>query len=324
MSKVDCFPCAARVLTALVLLLGSFFFGAPPATANILPEAVMLIHVQPAPPERDSCATTITSCDQIVRTTSAEGLVEFLIFFYPVAHQDYHFPISHLTTNLVWPDTWSFVRWSACGGAEGSLQSEGTSHALSLAWPACPRISGTIFQVASVVLNVTGPGKLTLDPFMVPVWLDCPPDGFYAQASSAFAAAGMECGYSHSTCEHGDGCTPVFNPEELALSARVGEIAEGQAPFAAYSSSGPICPLTAIPDTSWVRASVVQDNGFNSHLVVTADATGLSEGVHHAWIEVKSYAAARCLRVDFTVTPRDPDPVISQSWGRIKDRYRQP
>ena len=335
MLKFDRLPRAAGAVSALALLLG-FIFGAPLATANVLPEAAMLIHVRPALPEGQGCTTAITNCTQIVHTTSAEGQLEFLVFFYPLAYQDNHYPIHHLTANLAWPDTWQFVRWNACGGADGSLQTDGPDHTLSLTWPACPPISGTLFLVASLVLDVTGPGRLTFAPsYQVPVWLGCPPGGFDAEAVGFYADAGVECGYSLMTCAFGEWCAPDFGSEELALTAPVGGIDEGQVPFTAVSGAGPSnpCALTVTPHASWAQATVVPGIWPNYHLAVTADATGLDEGTHETWIEVVAWGTiARCVKVTFTVTrstaglgePEYGDRVRWQSWGQIKDRYRRP
>lgn len=334
MRNLDCLSFAARRTAFLAILFGSLL-PVPPAGANLLPEAALLIHVQPAPPEGEACATTISDCAQIVHTTSAEGRMEFLVFFYSQAYLDYHFPIHHLSATVEWPPDWQLVGWDPCGGGQGTLDLEGWSHPLNLTWPECPQITGSLFLVARLVFEVSGPGMLTFGPDLgVPVWLGCPPDGFDAMARGGYAAAGMECGYSLGICSGNEWCTPVFLlSETLPLTAPVGEVDEEQALYEAVGPSPGPCPFVITPHASWAQATSVLDHGTIFHLVVTANAAGLDEGIHETWIEMQfGLGISRCLKVIFTVTPRTPGseepefPIETrrQSWGQIKDGYRRP
>lgn len=305
-----------------------------PATANVLPESAILIHVQDV--SEQACVTAITHCDQIIRTTTEQGLLEFLLFFYPVAYEAQHYGILEMTTSLTIPGAWQIVGWAPCTGGLGDLSYDGSSYPLHLSWPDCPTIAGQLLLVARVLVDVRGPGRMDFeDPYNNEVRLRCEAP-FTSIALGVDAEAGMDCEFTRHECARGEYCTPVFSQVELQLEAPAGGSDEGELPFTAMPAvPGFPCGLSASSGAAWASAAIVQDwPEWAYRLVVTADAASLEAGSYETWIQVvgTSYGgveiAARCIQVLFEVRQgasvlAPGIPVVERrSWGWIKESRR--
>jgi hypothetical protein len=316
----------------LLLLLFSPGFWLSPARGNVLPESAILVHVQPAGLPGEACQSDITQCQQIVRTTTASGPQEFQIFVYPLAYVGEHYPIGHLDLALTWPESWSLLSWSTCGAGSGLLHRVADHYELPISWTGCPVIQGQMFLAASLTLDVVGPGRLDFfQPYGIPLWLGCPPDGFTAIACGFPAEAGMECGYTRFDCARSEHCTPQFTETELSLTAPEGGSALGSLLFHADSATGPDhpCPLVATSRADWASPQIVPLAWPGYRLEVTGDASALAAGVYETEVEVECWQeVARCVHVAFTVTSTvaapEPGPIGAQrvSWGAVKARYR--
>lgn len=296
------------------------FWLSAPCSANSFPESLLLTHVQPV---TGSCETSITRCEEIVRSTSEVGLLEFLLFFQPIYWQlmEEEVTIWRLHTTLTWPENWQLIEFDPCWG-DGTLDPYGSEHDLVIEfgnwyWP-CPDLPigyHEVFLVARIVLDVGGPGRLDYYGFDNAVDLGCQGDYFTSYAYGMHAEAGVDCEYSRDTClQHK--CYPAFRDPDLYLTAPTGGVAQGRAMFSSYWCYY----LTVDPRADWATATIEEIDVETSELVVTADATGLAPGTYETWIQVADDWVARCLHVVFTVEALTPAPATS--WGSVKSIYR--
>jgi hypothetical protein len=315
-----------------------------PCLADVAPESGLFAHVQPV---SGSCETPITECTQIVRSTSAEGPVEFLLFFMRGA---YSWPgeticIQSIHSQLTWPETWQLVEFQACGSATTSwLDPNGSTHALNIGWYTDPYLisdlQGGVVPVARLVMNVSGPGRLDFAGYdtQTPIELrhGCYSSQFVTYPARVYAEAGIQCGYITWNCGHGaEGfeCEPFFAVPELLLSTPTGTQTIGTVDFwaAPWLGSDNLCPVAIDTRAPWCTAWVdpVHEPG-QAHLQVMADAGGLTPGLYETEIELSNatWGVARCLPVEFTVEEasasidENPPETPTMNWGQIKRLYR--
>ncbi|MBU1698859.1 MAG: hypothetical protein KJ970_13735 [Candidatus Eisenbacteria bacterium] len=306
--------------------------------ADTAPESAFLAHVQSV--SQWPCYTPITNCDQIVRSTSADGELEFLLFFMRGA---YSWPgetlcIRSLRSEITWPDTWQFVDFETCGDADGGLDLNGDTHALYLTWDYPYPISaepGGVIPVARLVMNVAGPGWLDLVGWHGDVELqhDCHGTIFVTYSIQVDAEAGIECGHVSPHCGYREsGCIAIFEVPELLLNASPGAAADGTVDFWAEGMGDPdiYCPQDVSSHAAWCTAWI--DSEYvpgEAHLHVTADAAGLEPGFYETEIELSNtyWGVARCLPVRFTIEDASASvdqnpPATPVTWGWIKTLYR--
>lgn len=321
------------LLLGFVLVLGPSLAG-----ANVAPESAILIHLQPV---SGTCTTSITDCNDIVRTTTEEGMMEFLLFFCRMwSWSGEEIELSSLHADLVWPESWNLILFDPCSGW-GALHADGSSHALDMEWsPWCPVLLDdmmAIYPVARLVMEVNGPGRLDfLHPTSNPVTLGCYGDQFVTYAVGVDAEAGMECEYTQTLCGGNEYCVATFDPPELALAAPPGAAVWGEVGLRAIGPTMQLCPLNIDPRAPWAQAEIVpQPPSAIAILRVRAEAAGLTEGVYQTSIQLSSaiWPVARCLPVTFTVAPSAAGPTVPgdrppevrlASWGAIKEVYRRP
>lgn len=330
---VAVFPWA--IITGLVALLSA------PCFADIAPESGLFAHVQGV--SQEACETSITHCEQIIRSTSADGPLEFLLFFMRGA---YSWPgetvcIRSLQTMLSWPETWQLVEFEPCGWPyDASLDPDGPSHALWIDWYE-PYV-GTYYEisaspegvipVARLVMNVAGSGQLDFTAPYAEVRLRhyCTGSTFVTHPVQVGAEAGMQCGYASTHCGYGaERCLASFEVPDLRLHAVSGAAADSTIDFWAEHMylGGTLCPLTVDTHapwcTAWIEVEYDEHGNELPHLHVTADAAGLSWGTYETQVELyhAGYEASRCLPVEFTVEEA-PTAALIMSWGRIKGLFR--
>jgi hypothetical protein len=285
--------------------------------------------------------TLITMCDEIVRTTRAEGSVTFVLFFMRGA---YSWPgqticMTSLDNELAWPETWQLLDFWALGyNGFGWLDPDGPTHALHIEWNYSPyEISDEpqgIVPVAVLVMDVTGPGKLDVvarygqNP--VELLHGCGGSPFVTYPVQAYAEAGMQCGYISYPCGtwvQGYQCEPHFEVPELLMSAPAGAPADTTVDFwATYQYwTEDLCPLAVDTHASWCTAWIDPEYEFgHAHLHVTANGDGLAPGLYETAIELTAdayWGVARCLPVEFTVE-ENQSPATPMTWGRIKALFR--
>ncbi len=304
-----------------------------PSLANLTPESALLMHVQPV---SGTCATSITNCNQIVRSTPASGAVEFVIFF---MRGSYFWPgetvcFERIVDKLMWPSTWTCTGGQACGGGGMSLWAAGGDvggdHVPNVYWLeltgwsnyAISGVSQGVVPVARLTFDVGGPGRLemtgTWSESEVMLRHDCDGSELQTFPNRIYAEAGMECGYVESSCGYENTCAPVFIEPVLHLVAPVGSAAAQTVAYHANAS----CNFSVNSDAAWCWAQPLEYMGSFHRLYVLADAAGLSQGTYHALVTVESssHTAARCLPVVFDVEAAVA--AESRTWGAVKALYR--
>jgi hypothetical protein len=339
-------PKVLRLRSAAAVIMipwigGTSALVTPAATcrADVAPESGLLAHVQPV--SADGCATTIVDCHDIDRSTSENGLQEFVLFF---MRGSYSWPgealcIESLHSELTWPDAWRLVDFHACGGwPDATLDTAHSPHNLDISWAYLPyAISdepGGVVPVARLVMEVVGQGTLGFRPFHGEAGLrrDCYGSLFMTYPAEVGAEAGMGCGTVAAHCGYReDGCLASFDEAALDLSAWTGEAAQDSVGFHAHDMIDHLCPLSIDTHASWCTAWIEPVHWDTARLHVTADAAGLSPSVYETDIELYNvgWGVSRCLPVTFTVVevpagveePSSPA-IRAVRWGSIKALYR--
>jgi hypothetical protein len=309
-------PVAAIVSCCLAGLL---VLAAAPSQSNVVPESALLMHVQPV---SGTCETPLTACHDITISTHADGQLEFLMFFM----RGTLFPgepvvLWSIETTVYWPDSWQLVDFDPCWGY-GSLDPEGETHALELAWSGGYQVSDEdsgIIPVARLVMDVSGEGWLHPGFGTAQVWHDGTP--YISYPAWTGAAAGLQCGHYQPRCAYGEfSCMPHFHVDELILNAVAGSIADTTISFNYHPPVG--CYWSVDTHAPWCDAwawSPPDDS--DGHLRVEADATGLAPGIYETAIEVYFGWGSHCLPIVFMVE-LGPVATETRSWSHIKRMYR--
>lgn len=328
--------CRFRVARALPACFGGavfflLFLVALPidlARADIAPESGLLVHVQPV--FGSPCASPITTCSQIIRSTALEGPVDFRLFFMrgAVGSGSDTLYLRSLNSVLTWPPAWQLSSFEPCFPWYGSLDPDGTAHALDLSlycfYPPPPLgPEGSVVQVARLVMNVVGPGRLSFATMgQAVLGHNCFGPTFVTYPAQVYAEAGMECGHLSARCGYWDDlCKPVFDVSQLVLGAVTGGTADSALVFQVVWNEWYPCGTTVETRAPWCTAWIEFLDGWTRRLHVTADASGLSPGTYETWVEVEGGAdISRCLRTTFIVEGSVATEM--PSWGRVKALYR--
>ncbi len=325
-----------RLIRSLALSLCAFLLlvcAPASAVANVAPESALLIHVQPV---AEGCATPITHCSDIVRSTTEAGTLEFVIFFTRVySWGGEELELFEVHADLTWPETWVWIGGEQCGAGD-LLPANGRSLPLDLYWWDCPLLPEAplaVFPVARLIFEVNGPGRLDFaNPSSNPVLLGCWEENFVTYAVGVDAEAGMDCEYTLMRCAGNEACTPRFDSPQLELTAPPGAAAWGEVGVTAVSFTQGACELLVTALDGWAWGEVVPNHPDDPHgrLRVRADATGLTPGVYRTRMQVAAPLTriARCLPVVLTVqeSTAAPEPGRVEtrvaSWGKVKTLYR--
>jgi hypothetical protein len=307
--------CALGTVALLAWLPG-------PSAANVLPESALLMHVQPV---SGTCATSITSCEQIEDTAPTLGTWEFLLFFMPIHWQQADEPIDirAVDCELVWPEGWQFVEGELCGYWGDQLDLSSPPYHLHYDYldyywdcPDLPIGHHDVFLVARFVFNVTEPGRFGFaSTWGNAVTLDCA-NPFPSYAKGCGAEVALPCGYTHIPCGYGPSCYMGFSSDQLVLHAPPGGTATGETEL--WTDLCDLRTLTTMAD--WLTASATYVGSNSYQVLVTADASSLAIGTYESWVLAEAETIGRCLPVTFIVG--DTTPTDSPSWGAIKALYR--
>jgi hypothetical protein len=305
------------VATALLLA------APPPSAANVLPESLLLMHVQPV---GAGCATAITNCDQIVGGVSEVGTWEFLLYFWPIAWQQTHDPIDigAIDCELHWPEAWEFVEGQMCDHWGDELYLSSPPYHLNYdfapdwGWWDCPDLpigDEEVFLVARFVFDATEPGSFGCWYWGNTVTLNCA-EPLTSDPWSDPAEVACNISYG-ATCYHGNGsdCWVYFDCPPMVLNAPLGGMATGQCEL--QSEWCDIWSVTSL--TEWLAFEATYEDPRHAHLTVIADASGLAPGTHKGWVRATAPAVCQCLEVTLIVS--ETTPTTSPSWGAIKAFY---
>lgn len=289
-----------------------------PCHADLGPQAAILISADYSwvRLQEDECGgAQATNCHQIIRSTSAEGDVVFVLYYMTGRSWG---NLASFRDTLTWPPTWEMMDMVPCGGGSGFLGSDGE---LSLDWndyPISPDQEGVV-PLALIWLKVHGPGRLGFvrdwGEVMLRSYGRCPVWEVYAEA-------GMQCGHISAHCgEMYVGCDVDFRLSELVLTAPFGGAADSTIrinPHRVWTC----WTLEIDTHAPWCTASLVQGSGDIWYLTVDANAAGLMPGRYDTWVELfhEAWEVSRCLPVGFVV--ESPTATTPTNWGRVKVLYR--
>jgi hypothetical protein len=304
----------ARPLVGLAILL----LATGAAWGNPAPMKLLMVHVQPAGGE--FChGMPIQSCDQIVYDTPLTGTLDFDLILHWTAWDDPP-DCDGLSVTVRWPDDWGFASVEVCGNHGGSF--EPLDHGGIVRLPTLQGVPLGTNQcgIARITLDAVSAGRFEIT------------EGSYdsgCMEGSCGASVGRVCG----TCLSVDPCThhgremPQMDPEEIELQAAAGDSTIGSIVF--HSNCDCYVPdISVTTDEPWMNLDVVmtheiEDYGPKSAITVTAHAEGLAPGVHEGWIEGRRPDCSTCARVLFTVIEEDPPAAQPETWGSLKNRFRE-
>jgi hypothetical protein len=305
-------PVWTLVTTVLGLVLG---FLTPPASANPLPYAWALVHVQTG---EDPVAT----CAEVVQFTDATGSVTFDLYVWPsywfYEHEEIGFETA--STVLEWPEDWSFIDATLAPGTEGTITALAANrYQVSLSWPSCEHQGRDrpLFFLARFALNVASEGECEMQEVQ---WTGCFPMTPYPLADGGQAVparAGAPCTHCPWPC----GDYPNlhwFEQDVLNLEVDEGESVTGelvvgledpQHEAMVYDATQPFLSVEAEPGV------------YEATLTVTAQAAGLSAGEYTGYVRAIHNECTVCCPVHLTVRPAVP--VRSVTWGTVKGGFRR-
>lgn len=289
-----------------------------PCSADLGPQAAILVSVdyEYPRPRMDFCWTQATSCDQIIRSTSAEGDIGFTIYY--MTGQCWAGRLQSFVDTMTWPPAWQLVDMTVCGPGYGSLDADGTIWMTWDDYETSPDYEGVV-PLAVIWFHVDGPGRLGFVHDYGEVRLQ----GYTCLAWEVYAEAGMQCGHISPHCAYNEwACDITFETPELVLTAPVGGSADSTIQIDPSTFSG--CRSFVI-DThaTWCTAAVVESLYVHLwRLNVGVDATGLFPGRYDTWVELSNanWGVSRCLPVGLLVEP--PIGTEPTSWGQAKTLYR--
>lgn len=313
--------CGIALLLPLSFLLPLFLPA--PSRADVAPESALLVHVQPVSPDHQWClAPPVSTCGDIVRSTPAEGQLEFLICFMAgmVGSGDC---LQSLHTQISFPGAWELVSFEPWWGDEScGWYGDIDGSELDLWWYEDHPVVGFygVLPVARFVMNVNGPGRFDLygTPQAV-LRAGCDGATYVTHPWQKYGEAGIGCGHPGHTCAfRTEFCVPVFQDPELVLHAPTGGAADSTTLFSFDLWE---CVFTVDTNAPWCTAFIETDFPY-SELHVTADAAGLPPATYETAIELYQpyFGIGRCLPVQFIV--EETIATAPASWGRIKVLYR--
>jgi hypothetical protein len=299
------------------------------SAADVAPESGFLAHVcfldadSLAPDDDTGCL--VTDCTSIVRSTPRGGEAVFVLYFMRGAMGSGSLCLESLHSTLTWPFAWQLLEFRPWIQGTGTLDPNGTTHALDMYWDSPYSIGntqGSVVPVAILRMNVIGPGRLDFtSEDGSAVIFGCGSGGqFTTYPIQVYAEAGIECGYITPRCAYQEeACEPLFFVPELVLSAPAGGSADSSVTYRAYSFHG--CGFTVEPHAPWCAVWIEHEFRYDYVMHVTMDASTLPPGTYETALEVISTrGVARCLPAAFHVEATTAS--ATMNWGRIKALYR--
>jgi len=320
MARLGCPQRSLRCSPILACWIAALFAFCAPATANVIPETCMYFNVVPG--GWSDCQSSLTSCEDMTTTTSAQGQVEFQIFVQRLTLD----PVTSISSDYVaWPDSWTLIGGSVCRGGTGDLYDFSYSHVLQVAFPCTPPPQ-QLWMALDLVFDVQGYGKLDFGG-TCNLYVGCPSQGHAELTYARSAEAGTGCEYTNEpcVCEMDYYCYPQFSQPEYYLETFPGRIEHLEIPFYAGWCSN----FHVHTGETWCSGST-QDAGAGHFLLeLTADATGLDAGEYRSWVQVEwGSTLARCIdlilsvRGEASVETPEGQRNYRVTWGKLRALYR--
>lgn len=295
------------------------------AGANMLPEAVLVIHVQPGAGGPLTCGNPppVLACSELTTLTDATGTLVFDLLIYPTL-EHYH-PGSRLwlqdvELTLTWPETWELERWTRCSGATGILRdaADTAGATLELHWSLPPEFSNELLPIARLEMSAPIAGDLEAQGYAT-MSLDDIQEPFGAYLGTR-ARAGVECGDCAASCSGHSACWPRLFAPALTLHVPFRSTAETSFDVEIASGAGPsgcaASPLEVASTLEWLHFGIEELEWPNWRVRIQADAASVPAGSYETWVRCHTVCAS-CLALT-VIVDEDPRPAEQTSWGAMK------
>lgn len=310
-------------------LLLAALAAAPGAGANVMPEALVLVHVAPNDWSGPGLgpAPEIQLCEDVQQFTSHLGRIECDLVLYPIAYLGQNLLIHSIETTVRWPETWQFLGYQRCNQAQGYVGTVGNEASIDLRWSPPRFFPSEAFLVVRLLFDAPDPGQLEfVDPLVVPFELGELYSTFTAYAFGVPGRAGELCSDCRYPCGSLPYCEPSFDQESVEIIVPPESATTVTLTAYAGSGAGPgfICPLTLEASEPWMSLAVTQLEWYIWQVDVTVNTAGLPSGAYEGWLRGTTWCTA-CVPFQLTVTGTAgveesiPQPT---SWGRIKHGFR--
>lgn len=303
---------APAIVPAFVLLLslGMLATLSGLGLANPVPDIIIYTHVQETSGS-GYCGTTVTECASVAQSTTLTGQLDFQFFYHR-----YYTGVGEPTLiemTVEWPAGWVPLDAEICTGY-GDMSIGGNSASFTIYPDGAPEVD-EFFLLASLRM-FAGPGQTSFRRPINVQTIPPAPSGYDWSASGVGARVGLECGNCSSYCYRSGGvgpCWPRFDPNPLTLTAAVGQLASATVRVASGGLTE--CDVTYQASEPWMQLDVVPVYPrYEDDVTVTADATGLSPGVYHGWINADVGDCYECGKVILTVVEGTLVPGTSDPW----------
>jgi hypothetical protein len=284
------------------------------ARGNPVYYPVLFAHVQPL--GAGFCdGLPVSSCAQITQRTATMGWLEFDLI---MDGYDYlSLDRSDISITVAWPEAWGFLGVDVCGTPPGSFQRVGAGGVIRLSGYDGLPTAGRMTGLARIGLNVTTPGSFEI----------LAAEGYWSSQYGAWA--GPTCGdcVEIAPCDHHYLSRPTADLDILELRAPPDSTAAGT--FLVHSTQADgHGTLSFIASEPWITVdaelAVLPQSPQVYEVTVSAGGGHRDPGVYEGWVEMRSDDCHACLPVILTVRDHTPPAAQPESWGSLKNRFREP
>ncbi|MCB1163745.1 MAG: hypothetical protein R3C71_10375 [Candidatus Krumholzibacteriia bacterium] len=149
-------------------------------------------------------------------------------------------------------------------------------------------------------------------------------ESWLASAECFSAVVGVDCDYYSESCPPRQHCWPMAEMPLRELQVPAGGTVQTNLYFAIFPHSWEGCPVSCQGTEPWMLVEPVRAGERSWYTVsLTANAEGLSPGMHLGWVQVDSGNSRACTEIELEVLDVTgvPPPDHGISWGRVKSLY---
>jgi hypothetical protein len=298
------------------------------AHANMFPEAIHVVHVQPWGGSDLTCGEPppALTCSDLSTLTDATGMMVFDLLIYSTV--DHYTPDSHLRLDgvemtLTWPEAWKLRDWTRCSMATGVLRAtpDTSGATLRLQWSTSPEFLTELLPIARIQLLAPTPGNLDAQGEGT-VSTDRVQEPFQIYLGGR-ARVGVECGDCAGSCYGTSDCAPLVSVDRLTMHVPPQRSAEADFRIEIFSGVGPggcTAPLEVASTLDWIGFGIEALGWPNWRVRVRADAASVAAGSYETWIRCHTICTS-CVALT-VIVDADPPAAEEASWGAVKARYR--